>query len=79
MFSKDIQKKLCIKGFELENEEENIWVKEKGDQSITISGNDDCIEAIYQTVDTHFDDVFADFSSNKINEILAWSDGVMEQ
>jgi len=71
MFSHEIQKKLRKEGYELACEEENIWTKEIGDQSVTISGDDDCIEAIWQT----FEGEFEEFESESINEILNWSDG----
>lgn len=71
MFSEDIQKKLRKEGFDLESKEENIWIKEKGEQSITISGDDDCIEAIWQT----FGGKFKEFERKSINEVLTWSEG----
>jgi len=75
MFSNDIQQKLRKNGFEIESNEENIWIKEKGEQSITISGDDDNIEAICQTFDGEFDEI----SSPRLNEILAWSDGKLNE
>lgn len=71
MFSNEIQKKLSKEGYDLTCKEENIWVKEKGEQSVTISGEDDCIEAIWQT----FDGEFEEFECESINEVLNWSDG----
>lgn len=71
MFSADIQKRLKKEGYELTCAEENIWVKEVGDQSVTISGKDSSIEAIWQTFEGEFEEV----SSDRISEILAWSDG----
>lgn len=75
MFSAGIQQKLRKKGFELTCEEENIWVKEIGEQSVTISGEDDNIGAIWQNFEGDFDEV----SGSHINEILSWSDGKLNE
>lgn len=71
MFSLEIQKKLKKEGYDLICEEENIWVKEIGDQSITISGKENLIEAIWQTFEGEFEEI----SSNRISEVIDWSNG----
>ena len=75
MFSADIQQKLRKNGFELTCDEENIWVKEVGDQSVTLSGEDDNIEAIWQTFDGEFEEI----SSEHIKEILSWADSKLNE
>ena len=75
MFSADIQQKLRKKGFELTCNEENIWVKEVGDQSVTISGDDNLIDAIWQTFEGEFEEI----SSPRINEIIIWSNRKLEE
>lgn len=58
LFSTEIQKALKDNGFSLICEEENIWLLEKGeDSSVTVSGMDKSIEAIYE-----------EFLSGKIKE-----------
>lgn len=49
LFSTEIQKALKDNGFSLICEEENIWLLEKGENSsVTVSGTDKSIEAIYE-------------------------------
>lgn len=69
MFSSKIQSKLKSNGFDLTCEEENIWVKEIGDDSVTISGEDNDIEAIWQ----NFEGSFEEFSHSNIDEVIEWS------
>jgi len=58
LFSVEIQKVLKDSGFSLICEEENIWLLEKGENaSVTVSGMDKSIEAIYE-----------DFLSGRIEE-----------
>jgi len=75
MFSSVIQQKLRKKGFELTCNEENIWVKEVGDQSVTISGDDSLIDAIWQTFEGEFEEI----SSPHINEIITWSNRKLDE
>ena len=69
MFSADNQLKLKKSNFELTCPEENIWIVEEGDQSITISGDDKLIEAIWQNYDGDFDD----YSDPDMDNILQWA------
>jgi hypothetical protein len=75
MFSADIQLKLRKNGFELTCAEENIWILEEGDQSVTISGEDLSIEAIWQT----FDGEFEEFEVFDIDRVLEWSKKMLKK
>jgi len=69
MFSGEIQKTLRKEGFDLESNEENIWIKEERDQSVTISGLGEDIDVIWQ----NFDGDFEEFSSQSLKAILEWA------
>lgn len=68
MFSKDEIQQLRKEGFEIESKEENIWIKEKGEQSVTISGIGKDIDVIWQ----NFDGDFEEFSSSSFKSIFEW-------
>ena len=74
MFSNEVQVKLKKCNFDLICEDENIWVLENGDSSVTISGTDDSIEAIWQT----FDGEFEEYNSSKIDNIIRWSFDILK-
>lgn len=74
MFSAEVQLKLRKKGFELTCPEENIWILEQGEQSVTISGDDSDIEAIWQT----FEGKFEEFESPSMDKVLEWSNKMMK-
>lgn len=69
MFSAEIQLKLKNNGFDLTCAEENIWILEDGENSVTISGEDHLIEAIWQTYEGEFEEI----TSGNINEVITWS------
>lgn len=71
-FTKEIENRLKKEGFEITCQEENIWVLEKGESSITISGDDKRVEAIWQDFDGNFDD-----NSGNIDDMIEWSKNML--
>jgi hypothetical protein len=67
-FINDIEEKVKKAGFELINEEENIWILEKKEESVTISGDDIRVECMWQ----NFDGSFEENESNDIDNIIRW-------
>lgn len=72
-FSEENQQKLKKFGFELDCPEENIWILDRGNVSITVAGTDNNIEAIWQDFEGKFDDI----CSSNMNEVLNWSKNIM--
>jgi hypothetical protein len=72
MFSKENQAKLRKNGFEVEDAEDNIWILEKGESSVTISGDDESVEAIWQTFEGEFDEI-----TGSMESILEWSENMI--
>jgi len=73
IFNYETKKKLKEKGFEIICPEENIWILEKGEASVTVAGDDNLIEAIWQDFDSGFDDL----SSPDIDVILEWAENML--
>jgi len=73
LFAKEIQQKLYEHNFELICPEENIWILDEGDCSVTVSGGGKFIEAIWQ----NFEGKYADLSNADIDTVLKWADEKM--
>jgi len=72
-FSKATKSKLEEKGFEITCEEENIWILDNGESSVTLSGSEKRFVAIWQD----FEGSFNEYSSSSLNEILDWSESML--
>lgn len=69
MFSVELQSILNKNKFELMDQENNIWVKEVENKSITISGEDNSIEVIFEDFENN---KLEEQNFNKINLIFEW-------
>lgn len=73
MFSKTNQTKLKKNGFEMISEDENIWIKEKEESSVTISGEDNNISAMWQNYTGDFEEV----DELLIDSVLEWTNEIL--
>lgn len=59
--------------FDLMDVDNNIWIKEVGNKSVTISGKDRSIEVIFEDLDGCFDE----YSSEDMNEVMNRSENFL--